>query len=98
MTVTVAPTYPNWNGRPKTVSHVKNPAMAQAQIYKETMDAYLANNTGAFGLGGVWDKYAWQSYIGHPEAQPMLFDKSGNPKPADYALRQSLLAYLEKTA
>ena len=97
-TVSVSSVYPNWPSRPQTVSSVGNPLKTQAQIYKETMDAYLANNTGAFGTGGIWDGLAWQSAIGHPEAHAMIYDTKGNPKPADYALRQSLLAYIQKTA
>ena len=94
-TVSVSPTYPNWPSRPKTVFSVGNPSKSQAQIYKETLDAYLANNTGSFGTGGVWDALAWQNSIGHPEAHAMIYDTKGNPKPADYALRQSLLAYIQ---
>lgn len=97
-TVSVSSTYPNWPSRPKTVTSVGNPLKSQAAIYKETLDAYLANNTGSFGTGGVWDELAWQNSIGHPEAHAMIYDTNGNPKPADYALRQSLLAYIQKTA
>lgn len=94
MTVTVAPLYPNWPSRPKTIASVKDPLAAQAKLYGETLAAYLRHRTGAFGTGGVWDEIAWQNYIGHPEAHAMIYDTSGNAKPADYALRRQLLAGL----
>ena len=92
ITVTVAPLYPNWPSRPKTVASVKDPLAAQAQLYGETLGAYLKQRTGAFGTGGVWDEMAWQNSIGHPEAHAMIYDTAGDPKPADYALRRQLLA------
>ena len=96
MTVTVAPLYPNWPSRPKTVATVKDPLAAQAQLYGETLGAYLDQHTGAFGTGGVWDEIAWQNSIGHPEAHAMIYDTADDPKPADYALRRQLLAALGK--
>lgn len=97
-TVAVSTTYPNWPSRPRVIRSVADTLKTQAQIYKDTLDAYIANNTGYFGTGGVWDALAWQNAIGHPEARPMLYDTKGAPKRADYALRQSLLANLTKVA
>ena len=74
------------------MASVKDPLAAQAQLYGETLGAYLKQRTGAFGTGGVWDEMAWQNSIGHPEAHAMIYDTAGDPKPADYALRRQLLA------
>jgi GH35 family endo-1,4-beta-xylanase len=93
-TVTVAPLYPNWPGRPKTVKSVKDPGAAQAKLYGETLGAYLSHDSGAFGTGGVWDGAAWQNQIDHPEARPLIYDVAGDAKPAHCALRQKLLAAL----
>jgi GH35 family endo-1,4-beta-xylanase len=97
MTVTVAPLYPNWPSRPKTVATVKDPVAVQAQLYGDTLAAYLRHRTGAFGTGGVWDEIAWQNSIGHPEAHAMIYDTAGDPKPAEYALRRQLLGALRKS-
>jgi len=97
MTVTVAPLFPSWPSRPKTVTTVKDPVAVQAKLYGDTLAAYLRHHTGAFGTGGVWDEIAWQASIGHPEAHAMIYDKAGDPKLADYALRRQLLAGLAHT-
>jgi endo-1,4-beta-xylanase len=64
----------------------------QADIYYEMMRACIESKVcPSFALLGITDKETWYNYLpGTPDARPLLFDKSYNPKPAFYSFRDAL--------
>ncbi|MHB8574516.1 MAG: endo-1,4-beta-xylanase [Dehalococcoidia bacterium] len=83
-TVNVYTADPFWTNR-KTSIPVADPLAAQAQVYADTLRAYL--DVGAeFGIGGLSDATGWLANVGHPETRAMIFDEQFQPKPAYYAL------------
>lgn len=64
----------------------------QAQIYKEIMEACLESGVCvSFATFGFSDKETVFNYIlGKKEADPLLFDKNYNPKPAYFSLKEAL--------
>ncbi len=88
VTVTVSDVYPSWSSRPKVLASVPDPLKAQAQVYRDTIEAYLEVGAG-FGLGNMGD---FESAVKdrHPEAKGMIVDETMQPKPAYYALTKAM--------
>jgi endo-1,4-beta-xylanase len=75
----------------------------QTKIYGDMMSACIeAGNCIAFSTWGVSDAYSWITCLGEgwycavypgpmPDAAPLLFDTSFQPKPAYFAVRDALL-------
>jgi endo-1,4-beta-xylanase len=59
----------------------------QADLYREVLSVCLSvQNCKAFLTWGLTDRYSWiPGFTGKPDA-PLLFDKSGLPKPAYFAI------------
>jgi endo-1,4-beta-xylanase len=70
----------------------KTPLQDQAQGYREMLRVCLdAGNCTAFIIWGFTDKYSWlYTQLKDPEAEPMIFDRNYQPKPAYEALYQEL--------
>jgi endo-1,4-beta-xylanase len=64
---------------------------AQAEMYRQALAVCLAApNCNVFVTWGLTDRYSWiPGYTGHPDA-PLLFDESGQPKPAYFAIMDLL--------
>jgi len=70
---------------------------AQAEIYQQAMQACLDTldplgqpACRVFTTWGLTDRYSWiPDYTGHPDA-PLLFDKDAQPKPAYWAVYETL--------
>ncbi len=87
---------------------VEEKTARQAQIYGDMMSACIeAGNCIAFSTWGVSDAYSWITCLGEgwycavypgpmPDAAPLLFDTSFQPKPAYFAVRDALLAAQSK--
>ena len=64
---------------------------AQAQVYQDMMQVCLdAENCTAFLLWGVTDRYSWIPRLFKKPDAPLIFDESGQPKPAYKALKEVL--------
>jgi endo-1,4-beta-xylanase len=65
--------------------------VAQAQVYRSMLSACLTVQAcEAFVMWGFTDRYSWiPSATGHPD-EPLIFDTQYRPKPAYYALEQTL--------
>lgn len=71
---------------------------AQAQIYRQAMEACLAApNCNIFSLWGLVDRITWISEVYGPD-MPLLFDHYSRPKPAYYAIMDALSATPAATA
>ena len=70
--------------------------VAQAKIYAMVMDACLQHyNCTNFTMWGFTDKYSWlYSYLGvtYPTEQPLIFTPDYMEKPAEAALKNTLLS------
>lgn len=68
---------------------------AQAQVYKETLGACLAEIKAcqAFLMWGVSDKYSWISNVYAGFGGGLIFDQSFKPKPAYDAIRETLTGH-----
>jgi endo-1,4-beta-xylanase len=85
-TVTVSDVDPLFPGRQPTVQ-VTNKLEAQAALYAAVLDAYLTVG-GEFGTGGFTDRWSWlDTYSG---SDAMMCDTNYEPKPAYFALRDTL--------
>lgn len=65
----------------------------QAEIYSDMLGACLEvgpNVCPNFGFLGLTDRQSWYHGIGIDDAYPLMFDADYNPKPAFYAVRQTL--------
>lgn len=71
----------------------QNREQKEANIYYQMMRACIeANACHSFSILGISDAETWYNYLGTtPNADPLPFDSSYNPKPAFNALRQALL-------
>lgn len=75
---------------------VRNPAVGntteekQAQMYRDLLLIYVANNINHIGFGGFEDNTAWTIDAGQPEASPTLFDTNFQPKLAYYYIMQAM--------
>jgi endo-1,4-beta-xylanase len=64
---------------------------AQAKVYQDMMQVCLdAENCTAFLLWGVTDRYSWIPRLFNKPDAPLIFDESGQPKPAYKALKELL--------
>lgn len=65
----------------------------QAQLYGEMLHTCLSvQRCTAFVMWGFTDKYSWiPAATGHPD-YPLIFDAEYHPKPAYFALQQTLLS------
>jgi len=65
--------------------------LQQARIYREITDVCLrAERCGALAVWGVTDRYSWVPQAFKGEGAALLFDASGQPKPAYEAVRNAL--------
>ena len=88
-TVSVSDQYPTWAARPRSVASVADPLRAQADIYRDLLEAYL--EVGAeFGIWAPADPYSWFNTTGHPDTKALLLDDNFQPKPAYFAVRDVL--------
>lgn len=65
----------------------------QAQIYKDMLEACLEVGPEIcpnFGYLGLVDRQSWYNGIGLDDANPLLFRSDYSPKPAFYAVRETL--------
>jgi len=65
----------------------------QAKIYGELLEACLevgAANCPNFGFLGLIDRQSWYRGIGLEDANPLLFNEDYSPKPAFFAIRNTL--------
>ncbi|PWB50201.1 MAG: hypothetical protein C3F13_17185 [Anaerolineales bacterium] len=68
----------------------------QAQIYRSMMEACIESQVcDSFSTWGISDATSWitcerQGCVKEPNADPLLFDRDFNPKPAYFALRDVL--------
>ncbi len=64
---------------------------AQAEIYQRVLNACLSvESCSAFLTWGLTDKYSWiPGWTGKPDA-PLLFDEESKPKPAYWAILETL--------
>ncbi len=63
----------------------------QARAYRDVMEACLsATRCSAFLVWGVTDRYSWIPEVFKGEGSGLLFDASGQAKPAYFALREAL--------
>jgi endo-1,4-beta-xylanase len=72
----------------------------QAQLYRDMLQACLESKVcDSFATWGVSDSTSWITYQGEgalvnePNADPLMFDKEFNPKPAYFAIRDVLLNF-----
>jgi endo-1,4-beta-xylanase len=87
-TVNIAKADPFWGDR-KVSIEAPNPLDLQAMVYRDMLEACL--EVGAdFALGGQSDTYSWLAAVGHPETKAMTFNENNQPKPAYYALVDTL--------
>lgn len=68
----------------------------QARIYKEVLEAFLESGVGkSFSLWEMGDKFSWLEYpetnYTSKDANPTVFGDSLDPKPAYFALLQTLI-------
>lgn len=65
---------------------------SQAEVYRQVVSTCLASpGCKAFVTWGLTDRYSWiPDWTGIPDA-PLLFDLTGQPKPAYHAVREALL-------
>jgi endo-1,4-beta-xylanase len=69
----------------------------QAQIYRDMLEACLeSGGCKSFNLFGFTDKISWYEFTGKPDANALPFDDNFQPKPAYYALRDTLLKYVQQ--
>jgi endo-1,4-beta-xylanase len=88
-TVSISAQDPIWAGRPRSVASVADPTQAQADLYRDLVEAYL--EVGAeFGVWAPTDRYSWLAATGHPDAKDLLLDVNLQPKPAYFAVRDVL--------
>lgn len=76
-------------GRHKLVE-IRDPKLAQAEMYAQWVDLYLDKGIKTIGFGNIDDFYAWTQDGGLPDANPTLFDIDFHAKPAYYAIVQVL--------
>jgi len=68
----------------------------EAQIYREMLEACLESKVcDSFATWGISDSTSWitcqnQGCVQEPNADPLMFDKEFNPKPAYFAVRDVL--------
>jgi endo-1,4-beta-xylanase len=73
----------------------------QANVYRDMLEACLESNVcESFTTWGISDSTSWltsmcpEDYcIKHPDADPLMFDRDYNPKPAYFAVRDVLLNF-----
>lgn len=80
-------------GRHKLVE-IQDPELAQAEMYAQWLDLYLAKGVRTIGFGNIDDFYAWTQDVGLPDANPTLFDIDFRAKPAYYTIVQVLYEHL----
>jgi endo-1,4-beta-xylanase len=69
----------------------------QAQIYSDMLEACLESGVcNSFNLFGFSDNISWYEFTGKPDANALPFDDNFQPKPAYYALRDTLLKYVQQ--
>jgi GH35 family endo-1,4-beta-xylanase len=73
---------------------IKDPELAQAEMYAQWVDLYLDKGIKTIGFGNIDDFYAWTQDVGLPGANPTLFDIDFRAKPAYYAIVQVLYEHL----
>jgi len=93
MVVAISDKFPVWPERPRTVQSISNKLVAQAEIYRETLEAYLEVGCSQFGLFSGTDAITLFTEIGYPDAESEILDKNYQPKPAYYSLWDVLLKY-----
>lgn len=76
-------------GRHKLIQ-IKDPEIAQAEMYAQWLNLYLDKGEKTIGFGNIDDFYAWTQDVNLPTANPTLFDINFRAKPAYYALVQVL--------
>lgn len=63
----------------------------EGNIYYEMMRACIESDyCHSFAYLGITDKETWYNHLGLPDARPLMFDRSYNPKPAYYSTRAAL--------
>lgn len=63
----------------------------EAEIYYDMMRACIESKVcHSFAFLGITDKETWYGYVGLKDAQPLMFDRRYQPKPAFYSLRNAL--------
>lgn len=73
----------------------------QANLYRDMLEACLESKVcTSFATWGVSDSTSWITCeekwcVKVPDADPLMFDKDFNPKPAYFAVRDVLLQYLK---
>ncbi len=98
-TVVLSDKFPIEPNRRRTVNTVDDKLQAQAQIYKDTFEAYTQTNS-RFGYYGVYDGDSWYKALGtsDTDAAPLILDEDFNPKPSYSAILDVLKElYLQKT-
>jgi len=69
----------------------------QAQIYRDILEACLESGVcKSFNLFGFTDKVSWYEFTGKPDANALPFDDNFHPKPAYYALQETMLKYVQQ--
>ncbi|WP_083768928.1 endo-1,4-beta-xylanase [Chloroflexus aggregans] len=72
--------------------------LRQAAMYKIVTDAMLASGVcRSISFWGAVDGFSFPESLGHQNAEPLLFDRNLNHKPAYYAVSSVLLEYLRST-
>jgi endo-1,4-beta-xylanase len=83
-------------GRPKR-TNPSDKLIAQAELYRDLLEAQLETGCTVFWLGAESDDFSWFADIGRDSARVALFDEQGKPKPAYFAvldvLKQRYLTY-----
>lgn len=63
----------------------------QANIYYEMLCACIESEAcHSFSYLGITDEETWYNYVGTKEPRPLMFDRSYQPKPAYWSIRQAL--------
>jgi endo-1,4-beta-xylanase len=88
-TVSISDQYHPWAGRPRSVASVADPLQAQADLYRDLLEAYLEVG-GEFGIWSPADPYSWLKAIGRPDTKALLLDDDFQPKPAYFVVRDVL--------
>jgi len=90
-TVVISDKFPIEPGRPRTVNVIDDKLLAQAKTYKDTFDVYTQTGSG-FGYFGVFDGDSWYKDLGVSDidAAPLILDENFNPKPAYFAILDSM--------